>query len=167
MKKLILITIAVLSIALPKQLLSFEKCLPAVWAGSAALETLSLFSQDVRHMIYGNNPVNDSTKEALTAVLKPLNLNIPSDIQESRSLWPAMAGNIFSNHDSLFVSKNTLEQIQSGTPLNDQTKKDLISAALMIKNNFDAKVLAAYIATPIAVWTGIHYLNVVLKKINS
>jgi hypothetical protein len=166
MKKLIFIPIFLLSITLPKQLLSFEKCLPVVWAGSAALETLSLLSKDVRHMIYGNNPVNESAKEALNKILSPLNLNIPSDIQESRSVWPIMAGNIFANHDSLFVSKNTLDQIQSGI-FNDQAKKDLIAATLMIKNNFDAKVLAAYIATPIIVWTGIHYLHALMQKINS
>jgi len=171
MKKLLCITFAVLSIALPKQLLSFEPTIPtviaSVWAGSSALETLSLLSKDVRHMIYGNKPVNESTKDVLKVVLSPLNFNIPSDINESRSMWPAMAGNVFSNHASLFVSKDTLEQIESGAPLSDQTKKDLIAAALMIKNSYDAQVLAAFIAAPIAVWTSIHCLNGLLEKIKA
>jgi hypothetical protein len=171
MKKLLCITLAVLSIALPKQLLSFEPTLPtviaSVWAGNSALETLSLLSRDVRHMIYGNKPVNKSAQDVLKGVLSPLNFDTPADINESRSIWPTMAGNVFSNHDSLFVSKDTLEQIKAGTPLSDQTKKDLISAALMIKNGYDAQVLAAFIAAPTAVWTSIHCLNGLLEKIKA
>lgn len=170
-KKLILIALAALSIALPNQLLSFEPYRPIVstssWVSSCALETLSLLSPDVRHMLYGNNPVNESTKKVFNDILSSLNLDTPTDINESRSLWPMIAGNVFNNYDSLFVSKNTLEQIQSGTPLSEQTKKDLVSAVLMIKNGCDAKVLAAFIVTPIAVWASIHYLNELLEKIKA
>lgn len=162
---------ALISIALPKQLLSFEPSLPivytSIWAGSSALEILSLFSHNVQHMIYGNKPVNEPTKDALKGVLNPLNLDIPVDIHESRSILPTFAGKIFNNHDSLFISKETLEQIEAGTPLNDQTKEDLITAALMIENNCDAKVLLAFIAAPIAVWTSFHYLNALLEKIKA
>jgi hypothetical protein len=167
MKKLIHITLITLSIALPQQLLSFEKHIPILWIGSAALETLSLLSKDIRHIMYGNNPINESTKQTLHNMLTSIHLHVPADIKESRSLWPIMAGNIFSNHDSLFVSKNTLKQLQSGVPLDDQTKKDLIAAALTIKNNSDAKILAAFCAAPLIVWISINSLNRLLQKINA
>jgi len=171
MKKLIIISAMLLSITLPQQLLSFEKAIPiayaTAWVGGAALETVSLFSKSVRHMIYGNNPVNDQTKNILNDILSPLNMTTPTDINVSRSLLPTFAGNIFSNHDSLFISKKILEEIQSGASLNDQTKKELVAAALMIQNNFDGKILTAFIATPIAVWASIHCLNALLQKITS
>ncbi len=167
MKKLILTLTAILSITLPQQVLSFEKILPIILISDAAIDTLTLFSKSARHLIYGNNTVDEQTKNALTNILTPFKIPVPTDINESRSLWPKIAGTVFANYDSLFMSKESLEQIQSGNSLSSQDKLELVTAALMIQNNFDKKVLSAFLATPIAVWTIIHLLNTLLQELKA
>lgn len=167
MKKLTLILATFLSIALPQQLLSFEKCLPIIWVSDAAVDILTLFSKNARHMIYGNNSVDEQTKSVIHNILNPLEIPVPTDINESRSLWPKLAENVFVNFDSLFISKKVLERIQSENSLSGQAKLELVTAALMIQNSFDKKVLTASITTPIAIWAGVYGLHVLLQKLKA
>jgi hypothetical protein len=136
---------------------------PAVWGMSAAMEVVMSLSKNARHMFYGNNPLEHSAKNNLWAIINNLNLPQPGDVQQSRSLWPMMAGSIYPNYDTLFVSKDVCKELQAHNLSND-SKQNLITALLMINTRFDDKVLAAFIATPIILWSAIHCLQLAMEK---
>lgn len=165
MKKIFyLITILSLSILNQSQCTESSFAYPAVWCSAVALEMLSLVSRNIRHTIYGNTSISNSTEKNLCNVIKDLGLEQPTDIKVSHSLWPMMAGAVYSNHETLFLSKDVAHQLQNNNSLNDQAKRDMISALLMINSHFDNKVLAAYIATPIIIWTAAHCINTLIEK---
>ena len=110
----------------------------SMWLGGAALETATLLSKSLRNSIYGNKSMPSNIEKNLRSNISKLKLIQPAEIKESRSLWPFFAGGIYANHDTLFVSKDALKQLQDDK-LESNHKKALVTALLMIGSQYDSK----------------------------
>lgn len=163
MKKLLYL-ITIISIGTVNQTRCTEYFYPAAWGCSAVLELLTLASREVRHVVYGNSEISDLAEKNLYAAIDNLGLSKPTDIKRSHSLWPMMAGTIYSNHESLFLSKEIADQLDKGSSLNDQAKHELMTALLMINSHFDRKIVAAYLAVPIIIWIVCHGIKALIEK---
>ena len=142
--------------------------IPAIGYGVAlALDMCSAVSEKIRYGLYGDIPLSAETEKKLRTIVSNLNLPQPTNIRQSYWPWDMVAGTIFSNHDTLFVNEKICNDIAGLKKLDDNSKKELITAMLMIGSQYDSKLIALSVATPIAVWVIAKILYAVTKKINA
>lgn len=119
--------------------------LTTIWAGGVGLESLCYLIPDVRHALYG--------PEAFFCEEFPT-------IRLSRPIWSALAGDIFANYDTVFVSKKAINSLFSDERL---AKQSFATEALMSKN-YDRNLLILSAVTPPIIWGLTHSLNYFIKK---
>ncbi|HSC24931.1 MAG TPA: hypothetical protein VLB80_01780 [Candidatus Babeliales bacterium] len=143
-----------------------EKWLPTVykvaWMGMVATEAISFMFPSIHYALYGTNNVAINTKKIIFDSLSSVGLQQPLDIRESRSLWTSLGENAFSHRGTFFINPKAFNQ----NDLSPSLKKDIVSAAVAMNYNYDARILGASIIIPLTVWTIAHYANVLIQKIN-
>src|SRR5437762_716278 len=131
------------------------------WGTALVFDCLSAISPKVRHGLYGNKSVSVETEEIIRSIATDLNLQQPGSIKQTGSLCNVIAGNIFSNQDTLFVSKKinshiSQQKLENASDifknLNSGDKKELVMSLLMIGAQYDNKIMALSIITPAAIW---------------
>jgi hypothetical protein len=147
----------------------------AGWGTALAFDVLSALSPKVRYGLYGNEPVLPQTEQMIRSVTTDLNLQQPGTIKQVRWPWNAVAGNIFSNQDTLFVSKKVNAHISQQKQenasdifknLDNSDKKELIMSLLMIGAQYDNKIMALSIITPAAIWALAWFAQWSMKQFN-
>ena len=141
------------------------------WVNVCICDTLLFFSTYLRHKVYGNNDVSDQVKNIIKPILDKASLASSTQIKQANSFfswlisWPG--SNVFSNHNSIFINKALCNKIQSNT-LSLETKNkfiyELARTSALIKNNCDAKMLAAGIIIPPLVFFGAQLINKIAVK---
>jgi len=165
-----------------------EKWLPTalttLWAGTVGLDSLCYVSRNIRETLYSyghNRSTKGDDDYIIDRIMHSCN-TFPEHINFSfnpRKIWSALAGNVFSNHDTLFMDKELFERIGNNVgiykyaattnikALDEKTKKELITALIMIDTHYDAKLLALSIAIPPLVWATTYGVDYVIQKLNS
>jgi hypothetical protein len=137
----------------------------ATWAGTIAAEALSLAFIPINHALYGNNTISKSSIKIIRNLIDSVQLQGPLNIKAARSLWTSLGENVFSHQKTLFVNPNVFNQ--PNFTMTDNLKKEIISAAVAINNNYDTKILTATIAIPLAVWTAALFAHKMMQKLNT
>ena len=129
------------------------------YLGATALDSLSSLVPNIGYKLYGSSSVPLTVEVMLHGILYRINfrhathLPQPVSIKKSYYPWSVIAGNIFSNQNTLFISDNVSNTLMQGlnenknidalfASLGDQEKKALIVSSLMMAANYDNKVLA-------------------------
>lgn len=147
----------------------FEKYAPTLWLGGIMIEAINRLSPSFQENFYGNCIVTRTTKKIINEFLESQDLFPIENMKTSHLLWKHTAGNVFSNHKTLFISNETQRQIRSGI-INDSLKKELLTAALCIHKDYDGKILAASLLIPMGIWMtayGMHKFLNYLKETNN
>jgi len=133
-------------------------------------EALSL---NTRHEIYGDRTVPTHVEGAVHSIASHFDMQQPVAIKEADSFFDVFS--VFSNNDTLFLSKkvvNDLSQMSQDkiaifNNLDVKSKKELLASLLMIGNQYDKKVLALSVVTPLAIWGLAWLAHYGAKKVDS
>ena len=141
------------------------------WIGGLIFDTSLFLSTYLRHKVYGNNDVSDQVIKIIKPILDKASLASSTQIKQANSFfswlisWPG--SNVFSNYNSIFINKALCNKIQSNA-LSPETKNkfiyELARTSALIKNNWDAKTLAAGIIIPPLVFFGAQLINKIAVK---
>ena len=138
------------------------------WIYGLIFDTSLFLSTYLRHKIYGNNAVSDQVIKIIKPVLDKASLTGLIQIKQTNSFFSWISYNVFSNHNSIFVNKTLCDKIKSDT-LSPETKNrliyDLARTFTLIKNNWDAKMLAAGIIIPPLVFFGAKLIDKIANKL--
>lgn len=143
---------------------------------TVVVDACAVLSEKVRDGLYGNTALPEAVEKELRTMISGLNIARPLLIKQSYWPWDGIAGNIFSNHDTLFVSKKVCDEISQGlrenksdivNTLDFSGKKELTTSLLMIANKYDDNLVVLSIAVPVAVQLGAKILHFVSREINS
>lgn len=119
----------------------------------------------INNILYGNTAILQSSAKIIRDTIASVNLQQPIDIKASHSLWASLGENVFSHHKTFFVNPKIFNQ--QNLTISDNLKKEIISSAVAMNNNYDTKLAAASIATPIIIWALTHYANKLILKLNT
>ena len=155
-----------------------EQSLFYVWIGSLIFDIPLFLSTYLRHKMYGNKDISDQVVNIIKPLLDKASLAGSIQIKQANIAsiyfkqffglgFSWLSGNVFSNHNSIFINKALCDKIKLNT-LSPEIKNKLIHELArtfaQIKNNWDAKMLVAGIIIPPLVFFGAELINKIANK---
>ncbi len=135
-----------------------KKVVIGTYVSTILAEIALIASPAFQSFIFGNETVNEATKNHIQLLANSYNISSVPTIQQGYSLWHKIVGSIFSNHATLFVNP-------SANILTSDAKDDIKKSLIAIEFNRDRNILIAALAVPIFVYGTLTAGSLFLKNI--
>lgn len=138
------------------------------WKGTIIGDSLMFLSKQCRHAFFGHHNVDKSVMDFINPIIYNAKLDNAPTVKQANWFWGLGLGNsLFSNHDSIFITKQLCNQISSGTvskEIKNQAYKKFAQSLILIKHKWDKNTLTAGIIIPPLIFLGARGINMLMQR---